>query len=79
MRARPPLLGLVLFGAGLLVGCAREPDFDEQYDKTASEIEMRAKKIDADMARQMKAMDNELAVKGMATTAASPQTGTSGR
>lgn len=79
MHARPPMLGLVLFGAGLLVGCAREPDFDEQYDRTASEIEARAKKIDGDMAKQMKAMDNELAVKGVATRAASPQTGPSGR
>lgn len=35
----------------LLAACEKEPDFDARYDKTAKEIEARAKAMDADIAK----------------------------
>ena len=67
MRAGTPLLLLL----ALLPGCKeKEPDFDTQYNKTAKEIEARAKKLDASMDQQMQAMDREMEVRGFATPAA---------
>ncbi len=66
MRAAAPSLLFLT----LLAGCKeKEPDFDTQYDKTAKEIEARAKKLDAKMNEQMQAMDREMEVRGFATSA----------
>ena len=72
--ALPPMLALSL-GLAMplgLTGCKKEPDFDAQYDKTSREIEARAKKIDADMAQQMRAMDREMEVRGFAAPTPQP-------
>ena len=44
-------LGLLLVPLLLLAACEKEPDFDERYDKTAKEIEARAKAMDTDIAK----------------------------
>ena len=44
-------LGLLLVPPLLLAACEKEPDFDERYDKTAKEIEARAKAMDTDIAK----------------------------
>jgi hypothetical protein len=38
----------------LLAACHQEPDFNERYDKTAKEIETRARAMDADIAEAEK-------------------------
>ena len=42
---------LLLLPLLLLAACEKEPDFDARYDKTAKEIEARAKAMDADIAK----------------------------
>jgi hypothetical protein len=46
MRAAVLLVPLLLLAA-----CKDEPRFEERYDKTAKEIEARAKAMDADIAK----------------------------
>ena len=41
---------MILLPLLLLAGCRDEPDFETRYDKTAKEIEARAKAMDADIA-----------------------------
>lgn len=41
---------LMLF---LLVACADEPSFDEQFEKQSAEIEAEAKKLDKDLKSQI--------------------------
>ena len=67
MRRAGPSAALLLVACALLPGCRKEPDFDAQYDETSQQIEARAKKLDAEMAQQMQAMDREVEVRGYAT------------
>ncbi|WP_420607603.1 hypothetical protein [Novosphingopyxis sp.] len=62
MRRAVPSVMLLLAASALLGACEQEPDFDEQYDRTAEEIEARAKQLDADLAAQMKSVDADIRV-----------------
>lgn len=60
-RAKTGSMLLVLL---LLLGCGRQPDFDERYAKASQQLEASATAIDAEIAASASASDAAAAITG---------------